>query len=81
VCQPVGTDGKARLLCLADAAELAGGCALYVGFEMPNDHYYCRMIYAKSRLMRHSIPRNELAAILMAAEASLVVQKALGDPS
>jgi hypothetical protein len=77
--KPVGTNGKARLLCLADAAEFAGGCAIYVGFEMPDGHYSCRLIYAKSRLMRHSIPRNELEAILMAAEASLVVQKALGD--
>ena len=29
--------------------------------------------------LRHTVPRNELEAILMAAEASLVVQKALGD--
>jgi hypothetical protein len=64
---------------LADAAEFAGGCAIYVGYELPDGSYSCRLIYAKSRLMHHSVPRNELEAILMAAEASLVVQKALGD--
>ena len=46
---------------------------------MSDGSFSCRLVYAKSRLMKSSVPRNELEAILMAAEASLVVQKALGD--
>jgi hypothetical protein len=68
-----------RLLCLADAGERAGGCAIYAGYQMPDGHYSCQLVYATSKLMRNTVPRNELEAILLCAEASLVVQKALGD--
>ena len=46
---------------------------------MRDGSYSCRLVYAKSRLMRNTVPRNELEAILMAAEASLLVQKSMGD--
>ena len=75
--KPHPLSDKARLLCLADAAEYAGGCAIYVGYPLSDGSYSCNLVYARSKLMRNTIPRNELEAILLAAEASLVVQKAL----
>jgi hypothetical protein len=75
--RPEQTSDNARLICLSDAAEYAGGCAIYVGYPMSDESYSCRLVCARSRLMKHTIPRNELEAILLAAEASLVVQKAL----
>jgi len=73
------TTPDVRLLCLADAGERAGGCAIYAGYRLPNGFYSCRLVYAKSRLMRNTVPRNELEAVLLCAEASLLVQKAMGD--
>jgi hypothetical protein len=75
--KPERTSGKARLICLADAAEYAGGTAIYVGYPLSDGSFSCNLVYARSKLMRNTIPRNELEAILLAAEASLVVQKAL----
>ncbi len=75
--KPERTSGQARLLCLSDAAEYAGGCAIYVGYPMSDGSFSCRLVCARSRLMKNTIPRNELEAILLAAEASLAVQKAL----
>jgi hypothetical protein len=57
-------------LCLADAAEHAGGCAIYVGYPLTDGSFSCRLVYARSRLMKNTVPRNELEAILLAAEAS-----------
>jgi hypothetical protein len=75
--KPEQTSDQARLLCLADAAEHAGGCAIYVGYPLSDGSYSCRLVCARSRLMKNTVLRNELEAILLAAEASLVVQKAL----
>jgi hypothetical protein len=70
---PDAIGSNVRLLCLADAGERAGGCAIYAGYQMPDGHYSCQLVYAKSKLMRNTVPRNELEAILLCAEASLVV--------
>jgi hypothetical protein len=75
--RPEQTSDQARLLCLADAAEHAGGCAIYVGYPLSDGSFSCRLVYARSRLMKNTVPRNELEAILLAAEASLTVRKAL----
>jgi hypothetical protein len=77
--RPQGAEKHVRLLCFADAGEMAGGCAIYAGYRFPEGHFSSRLVYAKSRLMRSTVPRNELESILMCAEASLLVQKALGD--
>jgi hypothetical protein len=78
---PSEIDGraKARLICLADAAEGAGGTAIYGGFKMQDGSYSCSLLLSKSRLMSHSIPRNELEAIGLMADAALAVRNALGD--
>ena len=68
-----------RLICLADAGEGAGGAAVYGGVEKPDGTFTCSLLFAKSRLMRHTVPRNELEAIVLAADIALVVQQSLGD--
>jgi len=72
-------DWKIRLICLADAGEGAGGAAVYGGVERPDGTYSCNLLFAKSRLMRHTVPRNELEAIVLMADIALVVQQSLGD--
>jgi hypothetical protein len=70
---------KIRLICKADAAEGAGGVAIYGGIRLPDGNYTCDLLMAKSRLLKHSVPRNELEAILLMADTVLVVRNALGD--
>ena len=73
-------DWKMLLICLADdAGEGAGGTAVYGGVEKPDGTYTCNLLFAKSRLMRHTVPRNELEAIVLMADIALVVQQSLGD--
>ena len=72
-------DWKIRLICLADAGEGAGGAAIYGGIEKPDGTFTCNLLFSKSRLMRHTVPRNELEAIVLAADTALVVQQSLGD--
>jgi hypothetical protein len=72
-------DWKLRLICLADAAEGAEGTAIYAGTKLPDGHYTCDLIMAKSRLMSHTVPRNELEAILLMADTALTVRNSLGD--
>jgi len=72
-------DWKIRLICMADAAEGAGGTAIYGGVELPDGSFSCSLLLAKSRLMKHSVPRNELDAILLMADAALNVRSALGE--
>jgi hypothetical protein len=73
------TNWKIRLICLADAAEGAGGTAIYGGVQLPDGTFSCDLLFSKSRLMKHSVPRNELEAILLMADAALSVRNALGD--
>ena len=72
-------DWTIRLICLADAGEGAGGAAVYGGIEKPDGTFTCSLLFAKSRLMKHTVPRNELEAIVLAADIALVVQQSLGD--
>lgn len=72
-------DWKMRLICLADAGEGAGGAAVYGGIQLPDGTYSCNLLFSKSRLMRNSVPRNELEAIVLMSDIALIVQKALGD--
>jgi hypothetical protein len=75
--KPPGTSNKIRLLCVSDASDKAGGCAIYGGYLLPSGEYSCTLLCARSRLMRNSVPRNELEAILLCAETSLMVQSGL----
>ena len=70
---------KIRLIVLSDAAESAGGAAVYAGRKMLSGVWSCSLMAAKSRMMKFTIPRNELSAILLATELAFLVKKALGD--
>ena len=73
-----GSKSKIRLLCLADAAEFAGGAAVYAGKEISPGVWTCSLLAAKSKMMKETIPRNELSAILLCAELAFMVKSALG---
>jgi len=75
--KPEGTPPDMRLLCISDASDKAGGCAVYGGFKLPDGSYTCSLLCAKSRIMRNTVPRNELEAILLCAETSMTVQHSL----
>ena len=71
------SDTPIRLLVVADAAARACGCTIYAGVRRPDGHYTCDLLLAKSKMVHSTIPRNELEAVVLAAESSLVVQRAL----
>ena len=68
-----------RLLCLADAAVSAGGAAIYAGYLLKDGSYSSQLLTSKSKVLKMSIPRNELSAILELAKLTYSVNKALGD--
>ena len=70
---------KIRLICLADAAEFAGGgAAMYAGKETCPGIWLCSLLATKSKMMKETIPRNELSEILLCAELALMVKSSLG---
>ena len=77
---PAGFDKQdIRLVCFADAATVAGGVAVYAGVEIALGVYSSALVAAKSRLMKGTVPRNELSAIMLMIELAIVVKRALGD--
>ena len=68
-----------RLLCISDAAEFAGGCAIYAGIELVDGTYSCKLVASKSRLMSNSVPRNELEGIRISAGLALDVRNSIGN--
>ena len=70
---------KLRLLCLADAAEDAGGCCIYAGFLKSDGTYSCSLLLARSKLLNQKVPRNELEAVKIMAETAVSVRSALKD--
>ena len=67
----------ARLICISDAAEFAGGVAIYIGFHCTDGTISSNLLTAKSKLMNATIPRNELCAILLMTEIAFVTVRAL----
>ena len=45
---------KIRLICLADAAEFAGGAAVYAGKEIRPGVWTCSLLAAKSKMMKEN---------------------------
>ena len=68
-----------RLVCLSDAGEQAGGVAIYAGVEVQPGQYTCSLLTSRSRLMKATVPRNELSAIMYMAELAFVCKRAIGD--
>jgi hypothetical protein len=70
---------KIRIITIADAAAHSCGSAIYAGVEEPGGSFSCNLILAKSKMVHGTIPRNELEGVVLAAESSLMVQRALAD--
>jgi hypothetical protein len=70
---------KIRIITIADAAAHSCGSAIYAGVEEPGGNFSCNLILAKSKMVHGTIPRNELEGVVLAAESSLMVQRALAD--
>ena len=57
----------------------AGGAAIYVGYQLLDGTYSCKLLVAKSRILDKTVPRNELSAIMLMTELAHSVKKSLGD--
>ena len=68
-----------RLIGISDAAEKAGGCAVYAGYKRADGQYSCKLLTARSKLMNQKVPRNELDGVKLMAETVSIVKLALGD--
>ena len=66
-----------RLLGLSDAAEKAGGSAIYCSVLRRDASWSVQLVCAKSKCMRNSIPRNELSACSLGAELMFSVYSAM----
>jgi hypothetical protein len=70
---------KIRLICVSDAAANAGGGIVYAGIKLPNGSFSCKLLSSRSKLMKESVPRNELEAIRVTAGLAFDVKNSLGD--
>ena len=70
---------KLRLLCLSDAATNMGGAAIYIGHQMPDGYFSCQLLTSRSKIMAHTIPRNELESLRLSAILAQEVKDALRD--
>jgi len=52
--------------------------AVYAWRELNPGVWSCSLIAAKSKMIKETIPRNELSAILLCAELAFIVKSALG---
>ena len=79
---PKGSDpySPVRLICLADAAEHAGGAAIYAGVRLNDGTYSCKLVTAKSWLLSETIPRNELLSVYLMTELAFKTVQSLRVP-
>ena len=70
--------GDIRLVCFSNAAISAGGVAVYAGIELSPGRFSSALVAAKSRLMKGTVPRNELSAIMLMMELVFIVKRAMG---
>ena len=52
---------------------------MYAGRKLKTGDWSCSLVAAKSKMMKYTIPRNELSAILLATALAFLVKKAYGD--
>ena len=67
-----------RLICLSHAGAAAGGAAIYAGRKLKDGSWTCNLLSSRPRMMKATIPRNELLAVMMMAELAFVAKKSLG---
>ena len=59
---------RSRIICMADASADCGGVCLYLSFKLKDGSWSAQILAAKSRLLKFSVPRNELEMIELACE-------------
>ena len=80
ICIPADKDSLSgiRLICVTDAAVNAGGAAVYAGRKLKDSTWSCALVASKSKLMKATVPRNELSAIMLGTELIYLVAKSMG---
>ena len=80
ICIPAdkGSISGIRLICVTDAAINAGGAAVYAGRKLNNSTWSCALVASKSKLMKATVPRNELSAVILGTELVYLVAKSIG---
>ena len=80
ICIPADKDSLSgiRLICVTDAAINADGAAVYAGRKLKDSTWSCALVASKSKLMKATVPRNELSAIMLGTELIYLVAKAIG---
>ena len=73
------TVDKIRLICVSDAAANAGGGIVYAGVKLPDGSYSCKLLSSRSKIMKESVPRNELDSIRVVAGLAFDVKHSLGE--
>ena len=80
MCIPADRDSLSgiRLICLTDAAITAGGAAVHAGRKLKDSTWSCALVASKSKLIKATVPRNELSAIMLGTELIYLVAKSMG---
>ena len=80
ICIPADKDSVSgiRLICVTDAAITAGGAAIYAGRKLKDSTWSCALMALKSKLLKATVPRNELSAIMLGTELIYLVAKSMG---
>ena len=80
ICIPADKDSTSgiRLICVTDAAINAGGAAVYAGRRLTNSTWSCALVASKSKLIKATVPRNDISAIMLGTELVYLVAKSIG---
>ena len=69
-----------RIIVCSDASDTCGGAAVYVCYHTQSGEWSSMILTARSQLMKYSVPRNELLALMMAAESAYATVVSLNRP-
>ena len=80
ICIPADKDSLSgiRLICLTDAATTAGGAAVYAGRKLKDSTWSCSFVASKSKLMKATVPWNELSAMMLGTKLMYLVAQSMG---
>ena len=66
------------MICLSDASKRAGGAAIYMSKKCIDGSWSTALLCYKSKLMKGTVLRNELCAIVLMTELAYIVKRSLG---
>ena len=70
---------KLRILDVHDGSSKISAMAIYVGFPLKSKGWSCQLIFSRSSLSRHSVPRNELLSSMLGAQGFYVIKNIIGE--